>query len=62
MRVSVIVNIFSSCLKEKGANPLPAYIYIYTIIIVFRYIMNIFIYILYPSAGMVDSANLRFVG
>jgi hypothetical protein len=55
LRVSVIVNIFSSCLKEKGANPLPAYIYIQTIIIVFSYIMNI--PIIHPSAGMVDSAG-----
>jgi hypothetical protein len=45
-----------STIKEKGANPLPAYIYI-------KYIYNIvFIYLLYPSAGMVDSANLSFVG
>ena len=41
LRVSVIVNIFSSCLKEKGANPLSAYIYIhrYIIIIVFSFII-----------------------
>jgi len=29
LRVSVIVNIFSSCLKEEGAIPLAAYVYIY---------------------------------